>query len=354
MHSRGRDDTMPDIMLGLQIVKTLLAIRFFGRRIPVFCEWEITRRCNMACECCSTRFEDRDAGGDISTADALRVIDDIAGCGVRMLHFSGGEPTLRDDLPELIARAQGRGIIVSLTTNGSASESRMEKIARADLIRVSIDGTEAFHDRRRNFPGAFQRATATLRFLRSLGKKPLMATTYMKNSSYGMIEELCVLAREIGVQITLNIQGRNVNAGPLNAKGGSVNDLADPVFAGFFDAVGRARKKFGTVVANPEPLLSVLKKGGLDRYGCRAMDAAIALKHDGSVSMPCNGLMLQKVYGVAPSAAFYGKEALRIRPMQGKHAACRGCYIKCMASASGILKVRGCAAIIDGYMRSVM
>jgi hypothetical protein len=55
----------------------------------------------------------------------------------------------------------------------------------------------------------------------------------------------------------------------------------------YLSALDRLKKKFGNTIANPEPFSSVVRSGGLDVYGCRAMDFAISIKADGSVSLPC-------------------------------------------------------------------
>src|SRR3990172_7749033 len=81
--------------------------------------WNIIRRCNLHCAHCYSDSHDRDYEGELDTAEARRVIDDLAELGVPVILFSGGEPLLREDLFELIAYAQQRGIRGVISTNGT-------------------------------------------------------------------------------------------------------------------------------------------------------------------------------------------------------------------------------------------
>lgn len=336
--------------IGKDIVKTILRVKFLKKRIPLYCEWEITSHCNMQCRYCSTLLSDRNKLKDVSTVQAREIIKQLASLGTRLLHFSGGEPTLRDDLAELITEAQNHGMIVTFTTNGSASPEKLRAVAHADIIRVSIDGTEEFHDTLRNAPGSYAKAIQAIGTLKEAGNRPLITTVYTDQTTYEMMETLCATARDLGVQVAINVIGRNVNADADDPK--ESNDLSLSVFTAFRQDVKRLTKKYRRVVANPEPLITIIKKGGLDVYGCRAMDIAIAVKHDGSVGLPCNGLSLLMGSGNIKEL-YYSKEAAAIRPQQGRHRICKGCYIKCMCSASSLLTIRGILAIMSSYRHSL-
>ena len=130
------------------------------------------------------------------------------------------------------------------------------------------------------------------------------------------------------------------------------NDLTAPVFDDFIDVVHKLRKDYGSAIANPQPLLTIIQQGGLDVFGCRAMDISISIKHDGSVSLPCNGLAIERIKGNLKEI-YYGNEALQQRVLQGKHPACKGCYIRCMCSASALLRIKTLPKIISSYMGSM-
>ena len=97
--------------------------RSFGRREP----WseppmgllaELTHRCPLQCPYCSNPLELERATGELDTAEWCRVLDEAAGLGVLQLHLSGGEPTARRDLEQIVAHARGLGLYTNLITAG--------------------------------------------------------------------------------------------------------------------------------------------------------------------------------------------------------------------------------------------
>ena len=103
--------------------------------------------------------------------------------------------------------------------------------------------------------------------------------------------------------------------------------------------------------ANPEPYLTILKLGGLNNYGCRAMDVSISIKPDGSVWLPCTGLA--KITSKRNlREVFFSQEAEELLDLQGKDEGCIPCTIRCMSSASALLNFRTQVSIFDSYCRS--
>ena len=107
---------------------------------------EVTRRCDLRCRFC---FADGGACEDEPDAETLRdaVRDIVRQCGQPLLQLSGGEPTLRDDLPELVRFAKEAGCrYVQLNTNGirlAREPDYAEKLAEAglDIVFLQFDGT---------------------------------------------------------------------------------------------------------------------------------------------------------------------------------------------------------------------
>ena len=335
----------PNFLNGLEIFKSIYEIKFFNKRIPLFCEWELTHFCNMSCPFCSTLSPDRNSTPDASPQEALNMIDQLAEMGTKMIHFSGGEPTLRNDLPDLVARAKQNKMMVSFTTNGSASIDKMEKLLDTDIFRISIDGTEDFHDSGRKFSGAFQKALGTLRFLVSKGKKPIITSVYKDGSSHQMLKDLALVARDLKAKISVNVVS--------NSHENSVEGNNCYLNFDYISAMQKLKAEFEDVFVDPEPFLSVIKLGGLNVYGCRAMDVAISIKADGSVCMPCTRFSKKKFDG-GLKEIFYGKDAQELRLMQGKDSNCEGCAMRCMSSASGLLTLKGQVSTFNTYARSII
>lgn len=340
--------TISSFISGCAIMAAILKIKFLHKRIPLYCEWEVTSHCNMRCENCSTYVDNRNATDDMSTEEAVDLVHQLADAGTKMIHMSGGEPTLRNDLGELITAAHTRNIFVFVTTNGSASKATLKKILHADGIRISIDGTEAFHDAVRNTSGAFNRAVESLEYLLGNGVKPIITTVYRPNTSYEMLEELSCIAKKKNIQIAINVMGRNIN----DTAGNKPPDLTGPFFINYKEILKKLKNKYGRVIASPEPLLTIINRGGLNLFGCRAMDIAVSIKADGSISLPCTGLTLCCMKGNLKEI-YFGAEARHMQDLQGTHPSCSGCYIKCMCSASALLNLKGLTAITGTYVRNL-
>ncbi|MFZ5558751.1 MAG: heme d1 biosynthesis radical SAM protein NirJ [Pseudomonadota bacterium] len=136
--------------------------------------WNLVRRCNLTCVHCYSISADRDFPGELSTAEAFRVMDDLKAYRVPVLILSGGEPLLRPDLFEIAGRAKALGFYVGLSTNGTLIDAPLaDRVAGAafDYVGISLDGLGDTHDRFRRLPGAFERSLAALRRLRDRGVK---------------------------------------------------------------------------------------------------------------------------------------------------------------------------------------
>ncbi len=136
--------------------------------------WNVGRRCNLRCVHCYSQSRDEEYGGELSREDGLRLLDDLGRFGVPVVLFSGGEPLMRPDLFDLIARARERGMRAVLSTNGTLitpeTAARLKEQGLS-YVGVSLDGLRETHDRFRGMPGAFDRALEGIRACAAAGVK---------------------------------------------------------------------------------------------------------------------------------------------------------------------------------------
>lgn len=167
---------------------------------------KVTARCNLRCAFCPCWR--RQPTEELNTAELVRVIDDLADLDCRKIHLSGGEPTLRADLPALIAYATQRGIKTVLTSNGTALTAELAQALLAaglNSIAISLDGpTPELHDPLRGVKGAFKRAVHGLKLLRQAKKQTKAKTkirlnTVLTRHNYHAYPDLLALAGELGV-----------------------------------------------------------------------------------------------------------------------------------------------------------
>ena len=135
---------------------------------------DITRRCNLRCQMCSTWKTE--AAHEITPDEVRRVLGQMP--GLLWLDVTGGEPFLRRDAVELFAAvldATPALRVLHFQTNGwfgdrAAAVADMVRARRPELeliVTVSIDGPPATHDAVRGREGSFARALATFQALRA-------------------------------------------------------------------------------------------------------------------------------------------------------------------------------------------
>jgi radical SAM protein with 4Fe4S-binding SPASM domain len=156
-----------------------------GDRKPVVV-WNCTVRCNLACRHCYTASSDAAAPDELTTAAAQALLEDLAAFGVPVVLFSGGEPLLRGDLMELIARAAALGMRTVVSTNGTLIDAAAaERLRRAgtSYVGISLDGAEPAHDRLRCRRGAYEAAMKGIRNCRAAGLKVGLRFTLTRHNA---------------------------------------------------------------------------------------------------------------------------------------------------------------------------
>ena len=148
--------------------------------------WNMTKACNLRCLHCYARATAGPAPDELSTAEAKAMIDDLAQFGAPVILFSGGEPLMRPDLPELARYAVKRGMRAVISTNGTlitADKAKELKDIGLSYVGVSLDGLQEVHDRFRAVEGAFEQALVGIRNCMAAGLKVGLRFTVYKNNA---------------------------------------------------------------------------------------------------------------------------------------------------------------------------
>lgn len=161
--------------------------------------WELTLACDLACGHCGSRAG-KPRADELTTAEALDVVRQLADMGTQEVSLIGGEAYLRDDW-HLIARAiHDAGMIASMVTGGrgfTRERAALAAEARIDSVSVSIDGLRDAHDLQRGLPGSFDAAIAALRHLREAGVA-VSANSQLNRLSFPDLDGLLDLLGEAG------------------------------------------------------------------------------------------------------------------------------------------------------------
>jgi radical SAM protein with 4Fe4S-binding SPASM domain len=139
--------------------------------LPHVVAWNLTRRCNLSCtHCYISAGPFQSAEGELSHDECRRVVDELVALNPSpLLILSGGEPLVREDLPELAAYASRRGATVVVGTNGTTlSEARVALLKGAGVsgVAVSVDSLE--HERHDLFRGGLRALERTVEALSRL------------------------------------------------------------------------------------------------------------------------------------------------------------------------------------------
>jgi len=117
-----------------------LISRTVEKHRPLSVHFDLTYRCNERCVHC---YLDHDDHGELTTAECLKVLDDLARSGTLFLTFSGGEIFLRPDLYEILAAARRLHFDISLKTNALLVTPEHAARLREFGVRRARDRNEA-------------------------------------------------------------------------------------------------------------------------------------------------------------------------------------------------------------------
>jgi radical SAM protein with 4Fe4S-binding SPASM domain len=138
---------------------------------PIYAVWEVTLRCDLACRHCSSRAG-RPRLQELTTAEALDVVDQMADLGVLEVTLIGGEAYLREDWLDIVGAIRRRNMECTLVTGGrgfTRDRARAAKKAGVMSVSVSIDGAAQTHDALRGLSGSHAAALAAMQNLANEG-----------------------------------------------------------------------------------------------------------------------------------------------------------------------------------------
>jgi radical SAM protein len=149
---------------------------------PFIVIWETTQACDLACLHCRASARPKRDRGELSTAEAMKLMDSVRSFGRPLFVLTGGDPLKRDDTVRLVEYGREIGLRVAMTPSGTPLMTRevLQQLSDAGLARlaVSLDGSRAdVHDRFRGVAGSFEWTVGMLRVARELGLSTQINTT---------------------------------------------------------------------------------------------------------------------------------------------------------------------------------
>jgi radical SAM protein with 4Fe4S-binding SPASM domain len=306
----------------------------------------MTYRCNERCVHCfnpgaahSDQQKPQRNTAELTTSEALRMIDDAYTAGAFKVCLSGGEVLVRKDFFEIAQHIRQKRMQLTIYTNGLLlNDKKLARLASLwpTLVGVSIySANPAIHDAITKVPRSHQRSLAALKRLRALGIRTSLKAAVMDQAVQGW-QSLEQMAHDIGANFQMDIQMTAGNDGAREPMQLNIQSHAElvalAVTKGSSIFVGDSSNNFGRVARSlDQPVcgagrstLSVNPAG--DIYACVAMPMAI-----GNVrNEPLSALWHGSRYGLRadqPESPLSRWQAVHLHdyPECGKHERCQWC-----------------------------
>ena len=280
---------------------------------PLVCNYYLTFKCNDTCEFCGIwqkkeLLDIKEAG----TEDVKKILHNLKSLGLLIMNFTGGEPLLREDLPEILKISKRLGFFNIITTNGIAYPERADEITGfVDHIVFSLDSPLAEEHSRIRGVSCFNSVIDGIKTAKKLGKLPIINFTVTRDSIQ-TLPEMADLTQKLGVLLWIN---------PVYNWSGLEGFDRESI-----EYISRyfSRKNIALNLAS----FDVLRKGGNDtkRPVCRAGTSAMTLLPDNSLVLPCFYLQKFTVKVDEKLADILKREEAKLAvSVQGRESRCKGC-----------------------------
>src|SRR4029078_370592 len=168
--------------------------------IPLAVLAELTHRCPLQCPYCSNPVELDRAGSELSTQEWKKVLTELAEIGVLQIHFSGGEPTARKDLVELVQLAPDVWRYTTLITSAVLlTKKKLSALADAGLchVQISFQGNEPMvADRVAGLKNAHEKKLAAAKWTRELDL-PLAVSAVRHRQTLHQLSDIIQMAVDL-------------------------------------------------------------------------------------------------------------------------------------------------------------
>lgn len=186
-------------------VETLATQMKAGLDAPICLTWELTYACNLQCVHCLSSSGQRDPR-ELTTAEAMGVLDELKALQVFYINIGGGEPMVRRDFFDLVEYSVGNGIGVKFSTNGAFIDAeKARRLAAMDYvdIQLSIDGADAATNDAVRGEGSFATATRAMDHLAEAGFGPFKISVVATRQNVPQLDAFKALADRYGAQLRL-------------------------------------------------------------------------------------------------------------------------------------------------------
>jgi radical SAM protein with 4Fe4S-binding SPASM domain len=265
-------------------------------KAPIIAHLSVTNMCNMKCKYCSVR-KIHNQSEQLTTASIKKIIDKLVDWGVFQIGLTGGEPTIRKDIVELVKYTSDKEVACNLTTNGwDVPESLIDKLIEAGLtqVQLSLDShIKEEHERYRG-KGSYERVMKTAKIFKEKGLIVGFDTVVTNNNLHQMEAMIDFLEKQKYDGLTL----LKLKQGDLNLE--TFKKLV-PEYKEYGELIDKICKYKGNIdvtldcgsVCNLCMTLTNEEANSLHSAGCPAGHTLIHIDSNGDM-YPCAGLSNNK------------------------------------------------------------
>jgi MoaA/NifB/PqqE/SkfB family radical SAM enzyme len=308
---------------------------------PLNSQIELTCHCNARCVFCSMWEKDfqRNLEPEMTTKQVKHVIDGLAELGVLEVSFTGGEPTLRKDLPELIDYAAKKGLLPGLATNGYYLYDMIKsgKLKNLKWPMISIDWPDAErHDEYRKIE-VFNRAVKGIKAAVN-AKMNVVVSMVVTKDNIQYMEKMCQLAKEWGAYVEMLPCEDIIREQEESHHIVQEIEAFIPDIKHWAQEIRRLRKKYNNLVTD-EVSAKIIEAGGFGNQNllhCVSASAYISISYNGEMVFPCkiHPILKVDVKNRSLKEVYYSAEARKIMKMKDKFPFCKGCRLGCALAIS--------------------
>ncbi|NLL29077.1 MAG: radical SAM protein [Bacteroidales bacterium] len=262
-------------------------------KLPVLSEVAVTGKCNLRCSFCyaGINYKQRTVSEDLSADEIKQIVKKIRQqAQVPSISFTGGEPTLRKDLPDLIKYAKSLDMRVNLISNGFLIDKKLRnslKKAGLDSAQISLEGVTAdTHEKITGVKGSFEKALNAVLLLNEVDIRTHTNTTLSKQNKH----EVAKLPSFLKQRLNAERFSMNLIIPTGSALANEIHLLQYSEAGEFISMVNTEATKHNIEFMwySPTPLcIFNTITNGLGNKGCAACDGLLSVDSKGNI-LPCS------------------------------------------------------------------
>jgi MoaA/NifB/PqqE/SkfB family radical SAM enzyme len=289
---------------------------------PVLCNYYVTYRCNATCSFCDIWEK---PSPYVTLENVRQNLKDLKKLGVKVIDFTGGEPLLHRELPQMLQMAREMGFITTITTNGLLYPKNAEKLkGLIDMLHFSLDSPDRERHNASRGVNCFDHVMESIKIAGQFGERPDILFTVFEENIHEieqMYTEIC-LPHNLVLILNPVFEYNQVDTG-AGLSAASLKKLSD----------------WGNkpLVYINEAFISLRINGGnqIDAPVCKAGSSTLVISPENKLVLPCYHLGLEELAIENRLYDLYlSSKVQELVSLEGKLPQCQACVINCYMQPS--------------------